>query len=146
MNRHRNNFKYSGGSGIYTFVRFLMVILGAIIFGLFQSPAAKAAHTQATLVLAAETARPGETVMAGVHLHMEPRWHTYWRNPGGSGMPTSINWKLPPGVTAGAIQWPVPEKMPADELTTYVYKDDVVLFVPLTLSPSAAAGPLDLKA
>jgi thiol:disulfide interchange protein len=146
MDWHRNNFKFLSGSGIYISVRLLMIFLGAAFFGVFHTPAANAAHTQASLVVASETARPGETVMTGIHLHMEPHWHTYWRNPGGSGMPTSINWKLPPGVTAGEIQWPVPEKLPADELTTYVYKDDVVLFVPLTLAPNTPAGALELKA
>src|SRR5262245_21482710 len=37
----------------------------------------RAAHTQARLILAAETARPGDTVMAGIHLRMDPKWHTY---------------------------------------------------------------------
>ena len=84
--------------------------------------------------------------MAGVHLRMKPHWHTYWRNPGGSGQATSIDWQLPPGVTAGEIQWPVPEKLPAEELTTYIYDNDVVLLVPLKISDNAATGPLILKA
>jgi thiol:disulfide interchange protein len=146
MNQNRITFKYFARSGIYISVRLWLTLLGAAFFGVFQTSAAQAAHTQAGLVVAAETVRPGETVMAGIHLRMEPGWHTYWRNPGGSGMATTISWKLPPGVTAGEIQWPIPEKVPADELTTYVYKDEVVLLVPLTLAANAAAGPLDLKA
>src|SRR5438552_8653568 len=107
---------------------------------------AQAAHSQARLLLAAEAARPGDTVLAGVHLHMDKGWHTYWRNSGGSGMPTTIDWELPPGVTAGTTQWPVPKKMSEQELTTYIYENDVVLLVPLTLVPGLAQGPLDLKA
>ncbi len=107
---------------------------------------ARAANTEARLVLAADTARPGDTVMAGIHLHMQPGWHTYWRYPGGSGGATTVAWRLPAGVAAGEIQWPVPEILPADEFTTYIYKDDVVLLVPLKLAPNAAAGPKELKA
>ncbi|HWI56262.1 MAG TPA: protein-disulfide reductase DsbD domain-containing protein, partial [Bacillota bacterium] len=107
---------------------------------------AQAAHTQARLLLAAETAQPGQTVLAGVQLRMEPRWHTYWKNPGASGMPTKIDWQLPPGVTAGEVQWPAPEKLPEDELTTYIYKDEVVLLVPLTLASNLSPGPLELRA
>ena len=107
---------------------------------------AQSAHTQARLVLAADAARPGQTVQAGVHLHMDPRWHTYWRNPGASGIPTEIQWQLPAGISAGAIQWPVPEKLPAADLTTYIYKDDVVLLTLLTVPPDARPGPLTLKA
>src|SRR5213594_389250 len=93
------------------------------------SLSAQAAHTQARLLLPAQTARPGETVLAGVHLHMDPRWHTYWKNSGGSGQPTKIEWQLPAGVSAGEIQWPVPDKLPAEDLTTYIYEKDVVLLV-----------------
>jgi len=120
-----------------------------------------AAHTQARLVLAAATAKPGDTVIAGVHLKMDPGWHTYWKNPGSSGSATTIKWQLPTGVTAGEIQWPVPEKLapPKEdaagnplpgqfdfEFTTYIYHDDVVLLVPLTLAADLKPGPLDLKA
>lgn len=102
--------------------------------------------TEARLVLAAETVRPGDTVMAGVHLRMAEQWHTYWRNSGASGMPTTIDWELPAGVSAGEIQWPVPEKLTEEGLTTYVYHDDVVLLVPLTLARDVPPGPLELKA
>jgi thiol:disulfide interchange protein DsbD len=105
-----------------------------------------AAHTQVRLILSASTARPGDTVLAGVDLKMEPDWHTYWKNPGAAGLATKIEWQLPPGVTAGEIQWPLPEKLPPAEVTTYGYDDEVVLLVPLKLAPDLKPGPLDLKA
>jgi thiol:disulfide interchange protein len=108
--------------------------------------AAQAAHTQAHLLLAADTARPGDIVLAGVRLQMDARWHTYWKNPGGSGMATKLEWQLPPGVTAGDTQWPLPEKLPDEDLTTYIYQDDVVLLVPLKLAPDLHPGPLELHA
>jgi thiol:disulfide interchange protein DsbD len=112
----------------------------------FLCISAQAAHTQARLVLSAEAARPGDTVLAGVQLKMDEHWHTYWKNSGDSGVPTTIDWQLPPGVTAGEIQWPIPEKLPENELTTYIYKDQVVLLIPLKLSPTLPPGDLDLKA
>ena len=105
-----------------------------------------AAHTQVRLILSASTARPGDTVLAGVDLKMEPDWHTYWKNPGAAGLATKIEWQLPPGVTAGEIQWPLPEKLPPAEVTTYGYDGEVVLLVPLKLAPDLKPGPLDLKA
>ncbi|HWC60403.1 MAG TPA: protein-disulfide reductase DsbD domain-containing protein [Verrucomicrobiae bacterium] len=107
---------------------------------------ARAAHTQAQLVLAVDSARRGETVLAGVHLKMEPGWHTYWKNPGSAGMTTKIEWQLPAGVTAGDIQWPIPEKLPPDEVITYAYENEVVLLVPLKLAADLKPGALDLKA
>jgi thiol:disulfide interchange protein DsbD len=126
-------------------VRRILNLLGAVWLCL-AGLSAHAAHTQARLVLAAETARPGDTVLASVQLRMDPRWHTYWRNPGASGMATKIEWQLPPGVTAGPTQWPVPEKLPDEDLTTYIYTNEVVLIVPLKLAADVRSGPLDLKA
>ena len=112
----------------------------------FAALTAHAAHTQVRLLLSAETIRPGDTVMAGVDLKMEPGWHTYWKNPGAAGMATKIQWQLPPGITAGEIQWPLPEKLPPAEVTTYGYNDEVVLLVPLKFAADLKPGPLDLKA
>jgi len=123
----------------------VLVMLAAVVFCGFAGRV-HAATTRASLILASDTARPGDTVMAGIRLRMQPRWHTYWRNPGGSGIATKVAWDLPKGVTAGEVQWPIPEKLPADELTTYIYTDEVVLIVPLKLASDVAAGPLELAA
>jgi thiol:disulfide interchange protein DsbD len=77
---------------------------------------------------------------------MDPRWHTYWKNSGAAGLPTQITWQLPPGVTNGDVRWPLPEKLPDEDVTTYIYKDEVVLLVPLKLAPDLKPGPLALKA
>ena len=103
-------------------------------------------HTQVKLILSTATAKPGDTIWAGVDLKMEPGWHTYWKNPGEAGQATEIKWQLPPGVTAGEIQWPLPEKIPPAEVTTYGYENEVVLLVPLTLASNLTAGPLNLAA
>lgn len=108
------------------------------------APAAK--QVEARLVLSATTARPGDTITAGVQLRMQPGWHTYWKNPGASGMPTKIEWQLPPGIRAGEIQWPLPEKYGPQDLVTYVYHDEVVLLVPLSIGAKLPPGPLRIHA
>jgi thiol:disulfide interchange protein len=120
--------------------------LFAAVFLSISALSGDAATTQARLILSAETARPGDTVMAGVQLKMAPGWHTYWKNPGGPGIATSILWHLPPGVSAGEIQWPLPEKITVSNETSYVYDNEVVLTVPLKLAPDLKAGPLQFKA
>jgi thiol:disulfide interchange protein len=120
-------------------MRWLAVILALVALPL------QAATTKAQLILPVESVAPGETVLAGVHLKMAPGWHTYWRNAGDAGSPTDIKWTLPDGVTAGPIQWPIPEKIKFGELLTYAYHDDVVLLVPLSIAKSAT-GSSELKA
>lgn len=105
-----------------------------------------AANTTATLFLDSEQARPGDTVMAAVRLQMNPGWHTYWENSGDSGYATKIKWTLPAGVTNGAIQWPVPEKVVISGETTFGYHDEAILLVPLRIAADAPAGPAKFSA
>ena len=51
---------------------------------------------------------PAKAVHVGLLLQHQPHWHTYWINPGDSGLATRLEWTLPPGVTAGETQWPIP--------------------------------------
>jgi DsbC/DsbD-like thiol-disulfide interchange protein len=119
----------------------------AIAFlGLAASVCAASPKTEARLLLSAETARPGQTVMAAVELRMPGKWHTYWRNPGDAGKATEIKWKLPPGISVGEIQWPLPEKYVTPPLTTYVYHTNAVLLVPLRLSSGISQGPKEIQA
>ncbi len=108
---------------------------------------AHAAHTRVQLLLSADTVRPGDTIWAGVDLKMDPDWHTYWKNPGEAGMATKIEWQLPPGVNAGETQWPLPEKLPPAEVTTYGYNGEVMLLIPLKVPADFKPGfAFDLKA
>jgi thiol:disulfide interchange protein DsbD len=116
-----------------------------ILLSAFAGTAVRAAHTEAELILPA-SAKPGATVLVGVQLKMEPGWHTYWKNPGDAGQATEIKWQLPPGVTAGEIEWPLPEKLPPADVTTYGYENEVVLLVPLTLEKNLPGGTLNLAA
>lgn len=125
--------------------------IGSLLLPLFcllalATPRAKAAATKVELQLDKDAAQPGTTVLAGVRLTMAPRWHTYWRYGGDVGFPTKIDWELPPGVTAGEIQWPVPGKYFANSLTSYEYAKEVVLLVPLKLAATAPAGRAELSA
>jgi DsbC/DsbD-like thiol-disulfide interchange protein/cytochrome c biogenesis protein CcdA len=138
-------FKRRGNFGIYSGVnRILTSVLSLLL--LLVAPLAQAAATRASLLLSATTATPGETITAAVRLQMDSGWHTYWKHGGDSGGPTRIDWELPPGVTAGEIAWATPEKYVAEGFITYVYHDEVLLLVPLTLAENLAAGPLNLKA
>ncbi|HWI81942.1 protein-disulfide reductase DsbD domain-containing protein, partial [Ramlibacter sp.] len=90
----------------------------------------------------------GKQVWLGLQLTHQPEWHTYWKNPGDSGLPTSLEWTLPAGVTAGEIAWPVPRKIPIGHLANYGYEGTVLLPVPLTIAPDfkpSAGGELPVK-
>ncbi|MDP4623057.1 MAG: protein-disulfide reductase DsbD family protein [Hydrogenophaga sp.] len=96
------------------------------------------------LAHAPEGAAPGQTVWLGLLLDHAPKWHTYWLNPGDSGLPTELQWTLPAGVTAGPIQWPTPTKFPLGTLANYGYGERVLLPVPLTISQGFQGTHIDL--
>ena len=106
------------------------------------------AHTRVSWELESGLAAPGATVWAGVTLKMDPGWHTYWKNGGDSGVATQIEWRLPEGISAGEIHWPVPEIYEDStlDMITYVYHDETTLLVPLTISVSMPDGEFSVEA
>ena len=82
-----------------------------------------------------EAAAARQPVWVGLQLAHKPEWHTYWKNSGDSGLPTTLEWTLPPGVIAGDIAWPIPKKIPIGSLANYGYEGTVLLPVPLTITP-----------
>lgn len=94
---------------------------------------------------APEGAAPGATVWLGLQLTHAPEWHTYWKNSGDSGQPTELQWTLPPGVSAGPVQWPTPRKFPIGPLANYGYNGTVLLPVPLTVDPGFTGQEIEVK-
>ncbi len=101
-------------------------------------PAQAQVYQGKTLVeprLIADTAQvqAGKPFRIGVALKMAAGWHTYWQYPGDAGLPTKIEWTLPPGFAVSELQWPAPEVDNEDGgLQVYVYKDEVLLFATVT--------------
>ena len=87
-----------------------------------------AGNATVRLVASADRQHGGEPVFLGVAFDIRPGWHIYWKNPGGAGMATDIGWRLPEGVAAGEIQWPVPMFfVQSGDIPGYGYEDEVVL-------------------
>ena len=89
----------------------------------------------------------GQPVWLGLQLTHQPEWHTYWKNPGDSGLPTQLQWQLPAGLQAGAIAWPLPKKFRIGSLANYGYEGRVLLTVPVTVAADFRfpdTGPLSL--
>jgi len=81
----------------------LILILLALGWGTPVNAAPPLGTPHVTAVLAAQTvgAAPGSPILVAVALTPEKGWHTYWRNPGDAGEPTTIRWSLSTGWRAG---------------------------------------------
>ena len=88
--------------------RFLL----ALVLALAAVPAVAQAPDRSPRVtarlLAEGPVAPGGQVWIAVEEVIRPNWHTYWINPGDAGNPTTIDWTLPSGWSAGEIHWPRP--------------------------------------
>ncbi len=104
-----------------------------------QSHTVETPHVKAELIAhAPEGVGAGKTVWLGLSLTHIPGWHTYWKNPGDSGIPTSLSWVLPKGVSVGEVDWPAPEPLPLGPLLNYGYQNTVLLPVPIKIDTTAA--------
>jgi thiol:disulfide interchange protein len=97
-------------------------------------------HIEAALVPDRTSVAPGGTIHVALRQKILPDWHTYWRNPGDSGQPVTIDWTLPAGWRAGAITWPTPQRLKIGPLMDYGYTGEVLLPVALTAPQDAKAG------
>jgi thiol:disulfide interchange protein/DsbC/DsbD-like thiol-disulfide interchange protein len=88
---------------------------------------------------------PGKPLWLGLQIEHQPHWHTYWKNPGDSGLPTTLTWQLPAGITAGDIAWPTPMKLPVGPLMNYGYEGKLLLPVPVAVSPAFSGNSVEVK-
>ncbi|MCC6869643.1 MAG: thioredoxin family protein [Burkholderiales bacterium] len=117
----------------------LGLVLAGATLGVTAAPA-KTAHVEAELVAERTAFVPGTTTTVALRLAMADGWHTYWRNPGDTGLPTTLAWKLPGGVTAGPIQWPAPRALPVGPLMNFGYEGEVFLLTEVAIPASAQPG------
>ncbi|NRF65621.1 thioredoxin family protein [Aquincola sp. S2] len=96
------------------------------------------------LAHAPEGVAPGKPLMLGLLIEHQPHWHTYWRNPGDSGLPTTLTWQLPAGLAAGEIQWPRPHRLPVGPLVNYGYEGRLLLPVPVQVTQPPAGANLTI--
>ncbi len=98
-----------------------------------------APHVQVELVAETASIQPGHDTTLGLRFVLQDGWHVYWRNPGDSGEAPSVEWTLPPGFEAGALEWPRPERIPVGPLVNFGYDGATLLPVRLRV-PSDLAG------
>ena len=94
-----------------------------------ESNVVRSEHATARLIASASQIRAGESIDIAIRIEAESGWHTYWKNPGDSGLATRVSWTLPKGFEAGPIEWPPPIRFSTDTLASYGYEGDVWLLV-----------------
>lgn len=125
--------------------RFLALLLVLLAGPAFAQAVVQTDNVRSELVSEVATVKPGEPFWVGLRQTLRPKWHTYWKNPGESGLPTEISWKLPEGAKADPIVWPAPIRFDIGGVINYGFKDESMLLVRIT-PPTSLNGPLTLAA
>lgn len=136
----------SGSIGVVKKLALLALMLLAALAGrtgLAQPVRVDAVEVE--LVAQQDAAVPGATALLGLRIRHDPHWHTYWRNPGDSGLPTQVALALPEGWKAGPIVWPAPHRIFVGPLANYAYEDEIVLPMPVEVPAAAAHGRVRVR-
>lgn len=103
-----------------------------------------ALHGAARLIAGA-TRKSADNVWlrGGIEIRLDPGWHTYWRYPGDSGVPPTLDFASSENVKSVTVLWPAPKRF-ADGAGGHAigYFDDVVF--PLQITALEAAKPSSL--
>src|SRR6188472_300262 len=128
-------------------LRLLSLLLAVCLAGpaFAQQSVVKTDNVRAELVSEVSEVKPGEPFWVALRQTIKPHWHTYWKNPGDSGLPTEITWTLPAGAKADPIVWPAPTMIDVSGVINYGFQDDILLLVKIT-PPADLAGPLSIQA
>src|SRR3954462_7926745 len=75
--------------------------------GQVSPPWVKDGHSAVRLLAGS---RSGAVLLGGIAFQLQPGWHTYWRNPGDSGVPPRFDFTKSDNVDAVTILWPAPAR------------------------------------
>ena len=114
--------------------RFLVFLLPTAVF----ATPMQVDHATVELISEYDAVVPGQSFDLALRFDLEEHWHIYWKNPGASGLSTTIDWLLPERIEAGDVQWPAPERIQLGGLVNYGYEEEAVFIVTLQ-------APEDLK-
>jgi hypothetical protein len=102
----------------------------------------------ASLHADSSTITAGQVFRVGVLLKIDAGWHIYWKNPGDSGLATTVKLDLPAGFSSGPVEYPFPARivLPGD-IVNYAYENETMLMVPVTAPKDFVAGtPVSISA
>lgn len=113
-------------------IKMRFCVLVVFLFGITASagaqiPVVQKAHTEVEMIPQFLSLADGQEFWIGVRFTPEPGWHTYWQNPGDSGLAPEIEWQFPPGFSVKEMVWPRPHRILADPLVTFGYDGESFL-------------------
>ena len=118
--------------------------VGAYVIATFcvlaMSQTAMADPVKIELVGESKSIQPGKPFYVALHLDHKKNYHTYWKFPGIVGVATNMDWHLPTGWKADAIEWPEPIRVMMFTIQAQGYHGELVLPIKITPPANLKAG------
>lgn len=127
--------QYGGYEWLFNVVRqfVLAFLLLAIPASSLAASSVSAPHIRVSLLSELDAISSGGENWFGLLFEPDPDWHVYWKNPGDSGLPPTLDWQQSRGIASvGEFLWPNPDAIPVRILMNYGYKS-VLLMFPVSL-------------
>lgn len=86
------------------------------------------------------------TLQAGLEIELDEDWKTYWRFPGDSGIPPTLNWTDASNVAKASLRFPAPQRFKDEYGQSVGYKHRVVFPIDIELSRVGAPTQLVVDA
>lgn len=104
----------------------ICLMLGGMVSTGWSNPVARD-HIEVELVSELTAIAPGTSSRLGLRLLPDTGWHTYWQNPGDSGLPVEMDWSAPSGSVVSDIVWPYPQRIEIGHLVNYGFENEHLL-------------------
>lgn len=130
----------------FTLLILLTALLAPATAAAQSSEPVRTDHLQSQLVAESTAAVPGTRLTLGLLLEHDPHWHTYWRNPGDSGLATQLALTLPDGVVAEPVAWPHPQRFEIAGIVNFGYGERRLLPISIAIPADYAAPSLPVRA
>ncbi len=125
-------------------VRFLLFVAAWLsafsAFGPAFADEAQSPHIKARLIAQSLSVAPGGDDYVALDYTPTKGWHTYWQNPGDTGLAPKFTWDLPDGISVADPQFQPPVLLPTQGLMSYGYDGRNILLLKLHNGSHFSAG------
>jgi suppressor for copper-sensitivity B len=81
-----------------------------------------------------------DVIDAGIHVKLAENWHTYWKKPGDSGIPFTVEFSNQQNIANTQLLFPAPKRYLTYGLESWGYSDEVVF--PIKITPQDKTKPV----
>jgi len=112
-----------------------------------SAQAVRADHLTAELRASVLSIEPGGTFDLALRFDHDEHWHSYWHNPGDTGLATKLKLTLPEGFSAGELEFPAPERINVGDLVNFGYEGRIQLLTSVRAPANLQPGEqIEIKA